>query len=180
MNRRGLTSGVFGFLVVAVSSCQPGDAARTDPTAPTFKYVKEKEGGCRDLFLFKGTADGLEVLWISADKEKLKLPAKGSITFDLAASDGLMAAVDLWEKPPTSPAYCNDIAPDTKKKATWRAKKGKLTITISETVDPAKPGRKTYKASARLERVTFEDSAGNQATLKEETITDALVGWVPG
>ena len=178
MTRHSFATCVFGFLVVAVSSCQWTGAPRS---TPSFKYVQEKEGGCRDLFLFKETADGLEVLWISADKEKLKLSATGSNAFDLAtAPDGLEVGVDLWEKAPTHSAYCNDIAPDTEKKATWKAKKGKLTITLSEPVDAARPGPKTFKASARLEGMVFQDRGGNQATLKEETITDAHVGWTPG
>lgn len=177
----GFTFGVFVALVLTLSSCQQGDAPPTAVPAPTFSYVKQKEGGCADLYLYKGSADDLEVLWISADKEKLKLPGKGSSTFDLAAApDGLQVAIDLWEKAPRFSAYCNDISPDTKKKATWRGKKGKLTITIWAAVEPAEPGPKKYKASARLEGVVFEDSAGNQATLKEETITEALVGWFAG
>jgi hypothetical protein len=121
------------------------------------------------------------VLWISADKEKLKLPGKGSSTFDLgAAPDGLQVAIDLWERAPRFRAYCNDISPDTKKLATWKAKKGKLIITILEPAERAEPGAKKYKASAHLEGVVFEDSAGNQAMLKEETISEAIVGWFAG
>src|SRR5262249_11573402 len=144
----------------------------TIPT-PTFKYVKEKEGGCANLFLYKGTADDLEVLWISADREKLKLPGKGSCTFDLgAAPDGLQVGIDLWDKAPRFPAYCSDISPDTKKLAIWKAKKGKLIITISESAEQTEPGPKKYKASAHLEGVVFEDDDGHQATLKEETIRE--------
>ena len=181
MRVRWLASGVCVALVLALSSCQQGGAPLTSSAAPTFHYVKEKEGGCRNLFLYKGSADDLEVLWISADVKKLKLSDKESSTFDLAAApEGLQVAVDLWEKAPKFRAYCNDISPNTKKKATWRAKKGKLTITLSETVDPGGSGRKMHKASARLQEVVFEDDAGNKATLKEERISDALVGWFPG
>jgi hypothetical protein len=180
MNRLGLASFVFGILVVAFCACRQVNAPRAGTTVPTFQYVKEKEGGCRDLFFFKESADGLEVLWISADKEKLKLAAKGSVTFEVAGTDGLEVGVDLWEKAPSSSAYCNDIALDTEKKATWRATKGKLTITMSEPTEPDKAGLKIYKAGARLEQVTFEDGAGNRAMLKEECITDVLVGWFPG
>jgi hypothetical protein len=148
---------------------------------PTFKYVKGKEVGCANLFLYKGTADDREVLWIRANKEKLKPPAKGSQAFDLAAApDGLQVAIDLWETAPRFRAYCNDIAPDAKKKATWKGKKGKLTITISEPLEQNGSGPKRYKASARLEEVIFEDDAGHQATLKDETIEDVVVGWFAG
>ena len=41
-------------------------------------------------------------------------------------------------------------------------------------------GRKKYKASARLEGDVFEDDAGHQSTLKDETITEAVVGWLAG
>ena len=181
MSVRGLTCVVCVAFVLALSSCQQGGAPAVSVAGPTFKYAKAKEGGCRNVFVYKGTADDLEVLWISADQKKLKLPDKGSSTFDLAAApEGLQVAVDLWEKAPRFSAYCNDISADTKKRATWRAKKGKLTITISEAVDPGGSGRKMHKAGARLQGVVFEDGAGNQATLKEETISEVLVGWFPG
>jgi len=168
-------------LAMTLSSCQQPDAPRSPIPTPTFNYAKEKEGGCANLYLYKGTADDLEVLWISADKEKLKLAAAGSRAFDLgAAPDGLQVAVDLWEKAPRFSAYCNDISPDTKRLATWKAKKGKLVITIWKSDERTEPGSKRYKASARLEGVVFEDSAGNQATLQEETISEVLVGWFAG
>lgn len=148
---------------------------------PTFDYVKEKEGGCADLFFHKGTADDREVLWIAAEKDKLALPVKGTKTFDLsAAPEGLQVAVDLWEKAPRFLAYCNDISADTRKESTWRAKKGKITLTLFEPTDPKQIGPKTHKASVRLHGVVFEDDAGHQATLKEETITEVLVGWYAG
>src|SRR5262245_53184943 len=79
---------------------------------PTFKYDKKKEGGCANVYLYKMTKDEVEVLVIRADKKKLKLPEKGSVTFDLAkAPEGLVVAVDLWEKAPRFRAYCNDISP---------------------------------------------------------------------
>lgn len=182
MITRKLKLGVLLALAGALGSCQKvGDTPRPAVPTPTFRYVKEKEGGCADLYLYKGTADDLEVLWISAPKEKLRLPDKGNRTFDLEATpDGLQVAIDLWEKAPRFRAYCNDISPDTKKLATWKATKGKLTITISEPAEQKGSGPKTYKASARLEGVLFEDSAGHQATLKDETITEVLVGWLAG
>jgi hypothetical protein len=181
MNVRSLSAGGVVALVLTLSSCQPGGSTRAFVAGPTFQYVKEKEGGCGNLYLYKGTADSLEVLWISANREKLKLPEKGSSTFDLAeAPDGLQVAVDLWEKPPRFSAYCNDISPDTRKKATWKATKGKLTLTTHGPSDAAEGRPKTYKASARLEGALFEDGAGNQATLNEETIHEVLVGWLAG
>jgi hypothetical protein len=148
---------------------------------PTFRYVKEKEGGCGDLFFYKGTVDDREVLWVSADKEKLRLPNEGSRTFDLAtAPQGLVVAVDLWEAAPRFRAYCNDISADTEREATWRAKEGKLTITVGGPVDPEGPGPRRYKAGARLEGVVFEDEAGHRATLQRETITEVAVGWYAG
>jgi hypothetical protein len=179
---RKLKLGVLLALAGALCSCQQvSDAPRPAVPTPTFRYVKEKEGGCADLYLYKGTADDLEVLWISAQREKLKLPDKGSRTFDLAAApDGLRVAIDLWEKAPRFHAYCNDISPDTKRLATWKATKGKLTITVAEPAEQGGAGRKKYKASARLEGVVFEDDAGHQATLKDETITEAVVGWLAG
>src|SRR5262245_21196574 len=101
MHSRSVTVGVSVMLVVTLSSCKQEGSPRGSVSEPTFKYVKKKEGGCADLFLHKGTDDDLEVLWISAEKKKLKLPEKGSRTFDLAeAPDGLQVAIDLWEKAP--------------------------------------------------------------------------------
>jgi hypothetical protein len=178
MNGRGLKLGLL-LTIVVLPSCRQAEA----PPGPTltFKYVKEQEGGCANLYLYKGTADRLEVLWISADKEKLKLPVKGSRTFDLAAApDGLLVAVDVWKKAPRFGAYCNDIAPDAERLATWKAKKGTLVLTVAEPEPGGEAGPKTYKASARLENVDFEDDAGHRATLKDETIHDARVGWFAG
>lgn len=167
--------------VLILPACKPGRLPRFSGPAPSFKFVKHKEGGCANVILFKGTADDLEVLWIHADKEKLKLPAKGSVTFDLAAMpDGLQVGIDLWEKAPRFPAYCNDISADTKKRAIWKARKGKVTFTMFEAAKREGPGPANYQVSARLEKIVFEDDAGNQATLEEETISEATVGWYAG
>src|SRR4051812_35098028 len=99
MNMRLLTICIPAIIALLLCSCQRNGAppAVTAPAAiatPTFKYVKGKEGGCANLFLYKGTADDLEVLWIRATKDKLKLPVKGSQAFDLAAArDGLQVAI---------------------------------------------------------------------------------------
>lgn len=151
-----------------------GTPART----PTFDYAKDAGSGCGDLFFFKGTADRREVLWGSADKDKLKLPKTGSKSFDLAAAhDGLEVAVDLWVAAPRDSAYCNDISADTEREATWRATKGKVTITIH---GPPDEKNRTYKASIRLEGVVFDDGAGHTVTLADETIREVLVGWYAG
>lgn len=174
--------GILFCVTLAMVSCTP----RTPNLPmfvhePSFKYVKQEEGGCADIFVYKGTADDLEVLWVSAEKEKLKLAAKGSKTFDLAESPkGLQVAIDLWEKAPRFSAYCNDISDDTKKIATWKGKRGRITITILEPIDPVGPGPKRYKATVRLENILFEDEDGHQATLGKEEITEAVVGWYAG
>lgn len=177
---RGLNFAINLALVGTLFSCQQSGTPKGAAGAPTFKYVEKKAGGCGDLFFYKATADDLEVLWISVDKKKLKVPGKGSSTFDLEkAPDGLSVAIDIWQSAPRFRAYCNDISPGTQKKAVWKAKKGKLVITLLGPADPADPGSMRYKASARLENVVFDDGAGNQATLKDETI-EAVVGWYAG
>jgi hypothetical protein len=169
----------FAALLLAVASCRQGGAPGFS-SAPTFRYVKDKEGGCGNLFLYKGSADDREVLWISADREKLKLPEKGIMAFDLAESPaGLRVAIDLWEKVPRFRAYCNDISPDTKKIATWKATRGKLTLTLREPERPTEGGPKHYRAGARLEGVVFEED-GREVKLEEETISETLVGWFAG
>jgi hypothetical protein len=177
---RSLTLAVLLVAALALTSCaRNGSGGPAGVRSPTFQYVKAEEGGCGDVYFYKGTADKTEVLWVSADKKKLRLPDQGSKTFDLAAApDGLIVAVDLWPKAPRFRAYCNDISPDVRRDATWKAKKGKVTITVSE--PPDKEGRGKHKAGVRLEDVLFEDDAGHQATLKEEAITDVLVGWYAG
>jgi hypothetical protein len=183
MSTRRLTALLFLVVPLALGSClrwNPG-APPTGAAArfPRFRYAQETQGGCGNVFLYKGTADKCEVLWISADQKKLQLSDNASKTFDLtAAPDGLQVAVDLWETAPRFSAYCNDIAPDTKKLATWKATKGKLTITIRRRDDLAEPP--PLKASAHLEGVVFEDGSGQKSTLPEETISDVLVGWYAG
>jgi hypothetical protein len=150
---------------------------------PTFKFVKKNEGGCGidHVFFYKGTDDMREVVWISADKKKFDLLAKGTKTFDIAkTSEELNVKLDLWDKTPKYRAYCNDISNvDAQRESTWTAKKGKITITIHE--DVAEPTKhRNYKASAKLEGVVFDDGAGHEATLKEETITEVMVGWLAG
>jgi hypothetical protein len=128
MHARRLTACLILIPALALPSCNREAAGMR---YPTFQYVKEQEGGCADLFFHKGTKDQLEVLWVSADRKKLHLPATGSKTFDLAtAPDGLTVAVDLWKAAPRFSAYCNDISPDTQREATWKVKKGKVTITV--------------------------------------------------
>ena len=168
-----------GFLAVSLltlPACGSGPGAK----APSFRYAKAKEGGCADLFFHKATADDLEVLWIVAEKDKLKIAGKGKWTFDLdKAPDGVIVAVDLWAKAPRFSAYCNDISPDTKRLATWKATQGKLIVTVHDDIPPG-PGMKSYKASARLEGVVFEGPDQQRSTLKEETITEVMVGWYAG
>ncbi|HEY7309769.1 MAG TPA: hypothetical protein VH643_10460 [Gemmataceae bacterium] len=179
MNRRQPAVLLLLLAIFVLPSCGPKFLGQV--RTPTFNYVKESEGGCADVYLHKGTADNREVLWISANKEKLKLPDNDSKTFNLAdAPDSLRVAVDLWDKAPRFSAYCNDISPDTKREATWKAKKGTITLTLHPTKEGEKERPRRYKASARLDNVTFEDDAGHQATLKNETITEVLVGWYAG
>jgi len=174
MNKPLYQSVLAFVLSLSLASCAGGKRS------PTFTYDKETEGGCANVFFHKGRADRLEVLWISADRRKLNLPDNWSTTFDLAdAPDGLLVAVDLWDAAPRFSAYCNDISPDTQH-VTWKAIKGKITITLhAPTGDPAS-GPRRFKASVRLEGVVFENEAGRQATLAEETITDVEVGWYAG
>jgi hypothetical protein len=178
MHMRPLPACLLLLATLPLTSCNQSDGGVRQPT---FRYVKGQEGGCGNLFFHKGTQDKLEVLWVSADRKKLQLPDKGSRTFDLATTpEGLTVAVDLWKTAPRYSAYCNDISPDIPREATWKARKGKVTITVFEPQE--KPGQafRAYKASLRLEDVVFEDEAGNQATLKEETITEVRVGWYAG
>jgi hypothetical protein len=173
--------GISLLFAALISSCDRTDARRVAVRAPKFNYAKDKEGGCGDVFLYKGSADDLEVLWIATDKDKLKLPKSGSIKFDLAtAPEGLHVAVDLWDSAPKFHAYCNDISAGDHKKTTWTATSGKLTLTFLGPVDEPGPGPKRYKVSARLEGVVFEARSGDQATLKEEAISETIVGWYAG
>jgi hypothetical protein len=169
---------LFGCL--ALPACQRVPPLSGDAFAPpTFAYAGEG-GGCAHIFLFKGTQDGTEFLTVSAEIEKLKLPAKGTRTFEIAdVKQGLAIAVDLWEKKPDHLRYCNDIDDDPKLKAKWVAKRGKVTITLEEPAKGDNPNR-TFKASVRLENIEFEDAAGHKATLKEESFKDVTVGWYAG
>jgi hypothetical protein len=147
---------------------------------PTLTYVKEAEGGCADVFLFKAMADQREWLWVSADKKKLNLPDKGSKTFDLADElDGLMVKIDLWSGTPKFQPYCNCVRGGENVDATWTARSGKVTITIQEPL-PGEGPLKRYKVSAKLEGVVFENEAGQRLTLQQETITEVLCGWYAG
>src|SRR5262245_36768372 len=162
MNAGRLSPVLFLFAALPLSSCQraeddeAGGGDKAKVRMPTFKYDKKKEGGCADVYLYKMTTDETEVLVIRADKKKLKLPDKGTATFDLSkAPADLVVSVDLWDKAPRFRAYCNDIAPDTKKEATWKAKKGKLILTVFAPADKKAAGPRNYKVSARLEGVVF-------------------------
>ena len=58
---------------------------------------------------------------------------------------------------------------------------GELVVGLSGGVPVAvMAGRVHHYEGYRLQDVVFEDDAGHQATLKEETITDVLVGWYAG
>jgi len=170
-------------LPFALVSCNGGEngggvfAART----PTFKYVKAGEGGCGHVHLFKESEDKREFLLIRADKKPLGLPEKGSKEFDLAkAPEELAVQIELWTTAPKFIPYCNCVRDSSKLEATWKAKAGKITITLHDPLAGEEGPVKRYKASAKLERVVFEDDAGRKATLKEETITEVIVGWFAG
>src|SRR5262245_45339856 len=71
MPARPLAVSLFLVTALALTSCTgsgPGGAAGV--RSPTFRYVKDQEGGCGDVYFHKGTADRTEVLWVSADKKK--------------------------------------------------------------------------------------------------------------
>jgi hypothetical protein len=163
-----------------LASCEQRRAPSTPaptpapPAVPTFKYVAGNEYGCGNLFLYKGTTDGLEVLWIKALKIYTEEPAIGTRTYDISAlADEITIGIDMWGTNGFG-CYCNEFA-DDKPKVTWKAKKGKVSITISD-VRPAVSDGLRYKASARLEGVVLENNAGKQATLELETI-NAAVYW---
>jgi hypothetical protein len=202
MNLRRLVAGLMIVIPVGLCSCfgnkndkneqggnnEPQGGGNLLPHGgavrmPTFQFVKKNEGGCGidHAFFYKGTEDMREVVWISADKKKLDLLAKGTKTFDIAKRpEGLIVKLDLWDKTPKFVHYCNDISDnESKLESTWTAKKGKITIAIHEDV-PEPTKHRNYKASAKLEGVVFDDGAGHEATLKEETITEVMVGWLAG
>src|SRR5437867_3300010 len=95
-----LSNAVVGVIAaLALSSCNGGvtPSGNGKVRTPTFQYGKDTGSGCADVYLFKGTADSREVLLVGADKEKLNLPEKGGVSFDLAAAPaGLYVKVDLW------------------------------------------------------------------------------------
>ena len=148
---------------------------------PTLTYVKDGEGGCADVFLYKATEDQREFVWVAADKKKLGLPEQGSKMFDLAdAPDGLLVKIDLWSNTPEFRPYCNCMCGKEKVIATWNAKSGKVTITLQPPAAGQQGPMRRYKVSAKLEGVVFESESGQRLTVVEETITEVECGWYAG
>lgn len=175
-----LTLSAFMFLGCNRAENGGGGQGLFAGRTPTMQFVKEGEGGCADVFLFKATADDREFLWVSADTKSLNIPPLGSKEFDLAnPPEGLQVKIELWMAKSRFTPYCNCVTDNTPRDSTWSAKSGKVTITLHDFVDPEGPMRR-YKASAKFDNVVFEDDGGRKTTLKSETITQILVGWFAG
>lgn len=148
---------------------------------PTFKYVKEQDGGCADVLLFTATADKREYLCVHADKKKFNLPEKGEKTIDIAearADFGL--TVQLWETAPKFTPYCNCVTDNNLPGSTWKAIRGKVTFTMLGPAIVPEGANPTYRVSARFENVVFRSESGQEATMKEATISDIACGWYAG
>lgn len=147
---------------------------------PQLKYAGAA-GGCADIFVYKGDATGREYLVVWTDRTKLKLPDEGEVAFDLAKSPaGLNVSIDLWNRKPEHLRYCNDIADDEKKLATWTATAGQVTITTHGPVPNQGGGPRRYTVTVKLANVVFSDGAGRTVTLPSETFADVVVGWYAG
>jgi hypothetical protein len=175
MNARPVTATILAAVVLSLPACSSA------PATPKLKFDGGKVGGCHDILVYKGSADNREFLVVWTDKTKIKLPEKGTETFDLAKPPaGLEVSIDLWETPSKYGPYCTDISEGERKKTTWKATAGKVTIT-THGLDVVPEGRsRTYKVTVKLDSVVFDDGAGHKVTLESETIADVGVGWVPG
>lgn len=162
------------LLGALLSACGVEPTSRT----PSLSY-DGVVSGCGDIFVYTRSADKMESLVVEASKSELGL-STGEMSFDLAQTgEKLKVRIELFSRRPAILPYCSDLLserPETP--VAWRAIAGTAVIALS---DSAMAFNEPYKATVRLENVTFASPGGDRrVVLKELILRDAVVGWLPG
>lgn len=107
--------------------------------APRFTYTPAAAGGCRAVFVYAWSADRMESITLDI---RAPLPPGVSAVFDLASGAPVAVTTTVFESPQGQPGYCSDVSiDDGRLRATWRAVRGRLTVTRSaEGIRVSQPG----------------------------------------
>ena len=155
-------------------------ACGVEPTSRTPSLTYDgTASGCGDFFVYTHSADLTEALVVEARRPELGL-STGEKSFDLGTTgEKLAARIELFSRRGASLPYCVDVLPATPETPVrWRAIAGTAVISLS---DSAAASNEPYKATVRLENVTFASPAGDRTVvLRELVLRDAVVGWFPG
>jgi hypothetical protein len=163
------------LLPLFVASCCIGP----DAPRPTMQYTTEGSG-CADFIVYKSNASGTEYLRVQLNREVHAVSTQPR-TFDLAATPtGLVIDIDVYPSRPQSPRYCNDaLIADDPSPEVWSARSGRVTISVSADTLTPDPNN-LYKATVKLEGLTFRSRDGETVFLEEEVFENVTVGWYPG
>lgn len=135
------------------------DWTRSDDAlrAPRFTYANAAAGGCRAVFVYTWSADRMESITVDV---RVPVPPGSSQVFDLASGAPVAVTTTVFERPQGQPGYCSDVSiDDGHPRATWRAVRGRLTVTRSaEGIRVSQPGMS--RVVVELEHAEFANEAG--------------------
>lgn len=160
------------------SSSSSGGTATATATPPDSAF-RGGSGGCGNLTVSRGNADGTQFLVVVADKAQLGLAIGSSLTFDLARLPaGLEVGVDVFPKAPAEAPYCSDAPTRDVSPTRWTAEGGSITIQLqADTAGNNGP----YRATVRLKDVRLVGpERGVAVSIPSAEIASVLVGWLPG
>jgi hypothetical protein len=160
--------------VVLISSCC---ILNPDAPRPSMQY-KQQASGCSDLFVYKSNESGTEYVLVELNRQ-IRPVSTQPTTFDIATTEtGLRVEINTYSRKPNMPRYCSDVLDGSDPSPeVWRAKSGRVTITVSE--DNPAPGM-GYQTTVRINDVTFKSRDGEEVFLKEAVFENVTVGWYPG
>jgi hypothetical protein len=155
-------------------------ACGVEPSSRTPSLVYDGvTSGCGDIFVYMRSTDRMEALVVDAWRSELELSTAAK-SFDLGQTgEKLKVRIELFSRRSSPIPYCSDLlAEKPETPAVWRAIAGTAIISLSDT---STAFNEPYRATVRLENVTFASPTGEKTVvLKELLMNDALVGWFPG
>lgn len=148
---------------------------------PALELDLVESDGCADVYVYRTDAERSTFLVVDADVEELGLAMGQQSRFDLDdPPSGLDVRVDVYEEPPLSPTYCNDVITGERPVDRWRGVSGQVSISLLEAERERTGVPRLYRAVVVLEDLTLEDGTGRRYTAEALIEIAAEVGWLPG
>lgn len=147
---------------------------------PSFAY-QDKSDGCENMIVFKTNKEKTEGISVKIDKGKLDL-SNISKTFNIENTNGLSVNVFMGDNILNSPVslsyFCNDYVYAFTTPITWEARKGQVTVNVSEIDEPFPGPDKIYTVTIKLNNVYFyNEKSKNPVILDQLIFKDVRVGY---